>query len=296
MNIKRILIITTCIVIVTILATVLPFLGYSYIYTVVLLILSSVLFFLLFLPLYKIVFKLFFSSKNGKTNLFTKIFSDGLKGKQPNLSDLNGMFGGEQMTIQNGLVATAKVLNLQQTGLNVSMGTFQNYQVRIDVNVLGPKQSSWPAAITAIVPIVDLAKYAVGNTIPVIYEAQNPQIVALGTEELNNSLNFEATTKAQSVEVLREELKNIRVTTKAEVLSYKVDAASFRPGADLAIFDLKVLPDHEAPFTATATCVVSPDSAFKYQPGKTIFVRYNPLDKQKIVITGFDHVDTGHII
>lgn len=278
MNIKRILIFVALIVIASILGTILPLLGFSFKYTVFFMILNSVLFFLLFFPMYKMVFKLIFGNKNSKT------------------SPLASIFGSEPITIQNGLVATAKVLNLQQTGLNVSMGTFQNYQVRIDVNVLGPNQASWPAAITAIVPIVDLAKYAVGNIIPVIYEQQNPQIVALGTNEMNSNLNFEATIKAQAVEVIRKELGNSGVIAKAKVLSYKVDAASFRPGADLAIFDLKVLPDNEAPFTANATCVVSPDSAFKYQAGKIIFVRYNPLDKQKLVITGFDHVDTGSII
>ena len=296
MNIKRILIITACIVIASILAAVLPFMGFSPIYTVAMMILISILFFLLFLPFYKIAYQLFFGNKKDGTSPLASIFSAALSGKQPDMSNLNNMYGGTQTTIQSGLIASAKVLNLQQTGLNVSMGTFQNYQVRIDVNVFGPNETSWPAVITAIVPIVELAKYAVGNTISVIYDQQNPQNVALGTEIMNNALNFEATKKGQAVEVIRKELEGKGVIAKAEVLSYKVDAAAFRPGADLAIFELKVLPENESPFTATATCVVSPESAFKYQPGKSIFVRYDPMNRQKLVITGFDHVDTGRTI
>ncbi|MEO8116449.1 MAG: hypothetical protein ABI653_02295 [Bacteroidota bacterium] len=106
--------------------------------------------------------------------LMTKVAAKGLK--PPNLP--------------NGIPALATITNFQQSGINLQMGTYQYYEMLIDVNVHGNDGSNWPARIKQMISIAQLNMFPIGATITVKYDPDKKSKVVLSNEIPNGSHVF----------------------------------------------------------------------------------------------------------
>ncbi len=87
----------------------------------------------------------------------------------------------------NGIPALATITNFQQSGINLKMGTYQYYEMLIDVNVHGTDGSKWPACIKQMIALAQLNMFQIGATITVKYDPDKKSKVVLSNETPNGS-------------------------------------------------------------------------------------------------------------
>ena len=91
----------------------------------------------------------------------------------------------EAPDIPNGIATWATISNFQQSGINMSMGTFQYYEMLIDLNVEGMDGTTWPARIKQLIPLAQLNMFQIGMRISVKYDPNDKSKVVLTTENPN---------------------------------------------------------------------------------------------------------------
>lgn len=95
--------------------------------------------------------------------------------------------------LPNGIPALATITNFQQSGINLKMGTYQYYEMLIDVNVHGTDGSKWPARIKQMISLAQLNMFPIGATITVKYDPNNKAKVVLSNEMPNSNTAFNST-------------------------------------------------------------------------------------------------------
>ena len=79
-------------------------------------------------------------------------------------------------------------------------------------------------------------------------------------------------------------IKTVGIYCKAIVTKFTNMGVNVNGNNPLATIEIQILPDYEPAFSATVKGAIKESSVPLYQPGKEIFVKYDPNDKKKAAI------------
>ncbi len=147
--------------------------------------------------------------------------------------------------------------------------------------------------IKELISRLDIPQFQPGAVVPVMYDPKDPDNVSVGTVEglVNAGTIAQDPEKVRQAEefLTKEDQKNQAILAsgkpaKANILN-AWDMGVFVNGNNPAkTFLLEVHPEGEPTFQAQTTGVIMETSVPKYQPGKEIFVKYDPNDKSRVSI------------
>lgn len=277
-----------------------------------------------------------FTIKKITSNFMTKFSSCDFKGfpfgnfkgfpfgdsKDSPFGDFKGFpFGGKVATtpdIPNGIVTGATITNFQQSGVNMSMGTLQYYEMLIDLNVEGIDDTVWPARIKQLIPLAQLNMFQIGSRISVKYDPNDKSKVNLTTEKPDHggggsnmdipgygTVNSQTTRdgmqtaprditlRVQASQALFLELSVTGIAASAAVLSSHLLYENYRNGSDIYLLKLMVNATEIPPFEAEIIGVMAKSALPKIAPNKTVYVKYDRNNPLRISMTGTDKLDNA---
>lgn len=219
-------------------------------------------------------------------------------------------------TLTNGLPATATIIRSYQGNMKVTFGGVQeNFKMIIEVDVKNNSGETWQAKMEEMIPIQQISIFQPGVSFKVLYDpndrskvvfdqSQQPQqntasVNIPGYGEINSQTAQAAkqtapqdiTLRLQAANALLQELETTGVPATATVLSNQIIYPNYMNGADVYQLKLRVNALGMSPFEAEVIALTAKTAIHKIEPGKSVFVKYNYNNPQRIVMTGTDKAD-----
>ena len=230
-------------------------------------------------------------------------------------------FGGQYLRsrkrknlLATGLQANGKIIDMWDTGVTVN----NQPQIGMKIEVTPPTGAPFTSEITLVISRLQTAYYQVGVSCIVRYDLNNKKTVAI--ESLGGTLGSQASTTGfygsnenqfdtpapssnpgspffpgKSPEEIEKSMREIDTESKrivsvgteckAIIKSCQFTNIYVAEGYPFNFFELEVLPDNEPAYEATCFAVVSTASTSKFQPGKQVWVKYDPEDKKKVSLS-----------
>ncbi|NOT50003.1 MAG: hypothetical protein HOP10_01840 [Chitinophagaceae bacterium] len=189
---------------------------------------------------------------------------------------------------KTGISGTARILEVRDTGITIN----NSPQVKLIVEIKNSFGQRYQATMRVLVSRINPGAYQPGMEIPVKIDPKNEQNVVLdysGAQQRGAGVAAhpnEAAMKA-ALEQVQKENEAILVSgraakaiiTKNTFLGVNVNGNN--PYVEL---ELQVLPENSPAFSGKAKGVIAEASIPKYQPGCTVFVKYDLYDNSKVVV------------
>ena len=203
-----------------------------------------------------------------------------------------------QMTSQvmkTGVDAMATIVRTWDTGVRIN----DNPQVGMLLQVQPPGGAPFQAEVRQTVSIVQISMFQPGAQLQVKYDPANPSRVAIasvvpggmaaaqmGAQMAPNMLSPQQVEQMlRQYDAANQQLIATGTQSIAKVLQYMpmgINVNGNNPAVNLM---LEVHPDNGPAFTSQAQgIVIAEASIYKYQPGQTITVRFNPNDLTKVAV------------
>ena len=205
-----------------------------------------------------------------------------------------------------GVEAEATILSLTETGSSLQVGgSIPKAGVRLELEIRPEGQPAFRSHVTTFISMFEAQKYQPGSIIRVKYDPADPQKVALaeGTPTLGR---FQSTTAAAgpaapvtapSAETMAEfqkmtdgmvaeqkRLFALGVDAPAHVRRMTVTEITVNGDNPLVELTLEVQPPDGQTYTAETKAVIVRSSLNKFEPGRTIQVKYDPADRSKVTV------------
>lgn len=185
--------------------------------------------------------------------------------------------------IASGVSARAVITNLEQTG------TLINNQPRCHIHLrVEPKdQPPFTARVTQVILLTQIPQFQPGAVVTVRYDPSDRTKVAIQAFGHVAIDEAEATAMIAKSERLLTALNDLNgpgagKAASAIVTAFKPTGVTVNGQNPLAVVEVKVLPSGGTPFDAAITGVFGAEGLHKYQPGKTVEVRYDPADPSRV--------------
>jgi len=231
------------------------------------------------------------------------------------------VFGGQYLRnkkrtqlLKGGLQANGKIIEMFDTGVTMN----NQPQIGMVIEVTPQTGAPFKSEIKLVVSRLQTAYYQVGVDCIVRYDPNDKKTVAIesiggsldnqsnssgfygsDTNQYNNSLNpafqensfFPGKTPEQIEELLKvmdtevKRILQVGIECKAIIKSNEFTNVYVNGDNTVNFFELEVLPDNEPAYEAKCFGIISQASGFKFQPGKQIWVKYDPDDKNKISLS-----------
>lgn len=218
--------------------------------------------------------------------------------------------------IPNGLPATAMVKSCTQGNLKMTFGGVQEvYQLLIEVIVQNPHGETWPATIKAMIPLTQIATFQPGVSFLVKYDPQNKKKVIIdqtaGTEQSDVNISGygkitqqniltakqnaprDITLRLEASNALLQDLKINGVSATATVIATEILYANYLPYIDAIQLKLQVNSTDRPSFEAIVSVLLGKEAQQKTEPGKTVYVKYDRNNQQRVCLSGTDRPDTS---
>ena len=207
-----------------------------------------------------------------------------------------------QMTSQvmkTGVDAMATIVRTWDTGVRIN----DNPQVGMLLQVQPPGGAPFQAEVRQTVSIVQIGMFQPGAQLQVKYDPANPSRVAIASvvaggmaaPQMAAAMGAQAAPNMLSPQQVEQMLRQYDAANQqliatgtqciAKVLQFMpmgINVNGNNPAVNLM---LEVHPDNGPAFTSQAQgIVIAEASIYKYQPGQTITVRYNPNDLTKVAV------------
>lgn len=240
-------------------------------------------------PLYGSIFSLFFIVVFGW--IFGGLYLRGRKTKQ---------------LLENGRRANGKIVELWDTGMTIN----NQPQIGMYIDVTPDSEPPFRAEVKQVISRLQTSYYQVGVTCVVRYDPNNKKTVAIeslgGSSDFNNNVSgynsnsyqdnptssyFPGMSQQQITEAIvanDQELKRIMqigVECKAIIKSSDFTNLYVNQTNPLYSLVLEVLPNDSPAYEAKTLGLIMPASVPKFQPGKQIFVKYDPADRSKVTVS-----------
>lgn len=175
--------------------------------------------------------------------------------------------------VKTGSQARAVITSLDQTG------TFINEQpkCRIGLHVEPKDRPAFEAVATQVVLLTQIPQFQPGQVVTVRFNPADPTEIAIEAFGHVTITSEEAQRLITEAEALRERLATSGTAANAIVTAFTPTGVNVNGDNPLARVAVKVLPNGGEPFDATIVGVFGQQGLHKYQPGKTVPVRYDPL-------------------
>jgi len=215
--------------------------------------------------------------------------------------------------LETGVKANGKIVEMWDTGITIN----NQPQIEMVIEVTPPTGAPFKSQIKLVISRLQTAYYQVGVTCVVKYDPNNPKTVAIeslgdsvsnddtaagfygysnpSADKMNQAFTgspyFPGKNPQQIEEILKvndTEVKRIMQTgieCKAIIMTSDFTNVYVNGDNPVNAFVLEVLPDNETPYQAKCFGVISVASTAKFQPGKQVWVKYDPEDKKKITLS-----------
>ena len=145
------------------------------------------------------------------------------------------------------------------------------------------------------ISMLQIPQFQPGSVVQVKYDPQNPTKVAV--DAVGGSLGAAPAAqtadpaRVQALQAMLEQMKTMQndleargIPAPAQILTAANMGVEVNGDNPLMAFQLQVQATDRPPFQASAQGVVGLSAVGKYQPGRTIYVKYDPNDPSKIVL------------
>ena len=173
-------------------------------------------------------------------------------------------------------------------------------QIGMVIEVTPESEPPFKSEVTLVISRLKTSYYQVGVECTVRYDPDNKKTVAI--ESINESFDdsnssystssfFPGKTSSQiqdmifNINIENKRLINSGVECKATVKSIVNTDVTIFGAKSLNSLTLEVCPENLPAFEAKCLGIIPPASIQKYQPGKQIFVKYDPADLNRITLS-----------
>jgi len=194
---------------------------------------------------------------------------------------------------KTGLSGKAVITEVRDTGVTIN----NSPQVKLILQVKNTFGQTYTTQTRVLVSRLNMNAYHPGMEIPVKIDPKNEMNVVIdftGTQSARQTSVFGTMGATLPVANLKAELEQLQKENDSILLSGRPARAIIKKinmlGANVngnnpyVELDLEVLPDSAPSFSGKAKGVIAEASLPKYQPGCTIFVKYDLYDNSKVTI------------
>lgn len=191
--------------------------------------------------------------------------------------------------LKNGKDAEGTILETWDTGVTVN----NSPQIGMLVEVRQPGRPPYQTKTKAIASRLQVQYYQPGMILGLKVHPTKPEKITV-TSIGGNDMGYSGAGSAMSKEEAQRIVNEIDEQTKMiEAYGQKADAiiTSYQElginvnGENPAVkLGLKVIPEDGGSFNAETRGVIKKESVFKYQPGREIYVKFDPRDNSKVAI------------
>jgi len=202
-----------------------------------------------------------------------------------------GRMATQNRLLKTGVSARAVIKELRDTGVTVNNAP----QIKLLLEVTPPTGAPYLVETKTLISRLEIPSFQPGTEIAVKIDPNNKNKIAIdrsGGASFAGSAGGNASgMNEQEAQAMLQKVndENNRImaygqSSKAIVTNYKWLGVYVNGQNPFVALDLEVLPDSDKPFKASAKGVVKDTSVPKFQPGKEIWVKYDPDDKSKVTI------------
>jgi len=188
-----------------------------------------------------------------------------------------------------GLPGRARILEVRDTGVTIN----NSPQVKLILEVKNSFGQKYTTQCRVLVPRINPGAYMPGMEIPVKIDPKNEMNVAIDFSGGNAAAGITSFGQPNAA-LLKTELEQMQKDNEAILQSGRSARAIIKKTTMLGAnvngnnpyveLELEVLPDHLPSFSGKARGVIAEASLPKYQPGCTIYVKYDLYDNSKVVV------------
>ena len=193
--------------------------------------------------------------------------------------------------METGEPAQAKILEVRDTGVTINE---INPMIKLLLEVQPEEGEPYQTETRLLINRTQIPQFQPGMTIPVMIDPEDREQVAVGRPEGGDTVMMESGADSEEAHraeqmLIRIDEENKKILTTGQQARAKVlqahDMGIRVNGPNPAMqFVLEVQHPGGEPFQAEATGVVYEGSVPKFQPGKTIYVKYDPNDLTRVSI------------
>ena len=190
---------------------------------------------------------------------------------------------------KTGLPGTARILEVKDTGVTIN----NNPQVKLILEVKNSLGQKYTTQCRVLVSRINPGAYVPGMELPVKIDPKNEMNVVIDYTAGNQS-TASAATALPNPEAMKAELEQMQKDNEAILVSGKPARAIIKKVTLLGVnvngnnpyveLELEVLPDNYPSFPGKAKGVIGESALSKYQPGCTVFVKYDLYDNSMVVV------------
>ena len=203
---------------------------------------------------------------------------------------MNGM--KNRQVLAHGEAAPAVILKSWQTG---TVMNDINPQIGLQLEVRPVNHPAFQAETKMFIPMMQIPQFQPGAVVQVKYDPNDTRKVAVdavgGSLDAAPAAESADPARVQALQQMLEQMKTMQddigargVSASAMILTASDTNVKVNGDNPLMTFQLQVQATDRAPFQATAQGVVGLSATAKYQPGKTIWVKYDPSDSTKVIL------------
>ncbi len=191
---------------------------------------------------------------------------------------------------KTGLPGTARILEVKDTGITIN----NNPQVKLKLEVKTSFGQKYTTESRVLVSRINPNAYSPGMEIPVKIDPKNEMNVVIDFSGIQALTTAGIPQAGADMLLLKADLEQMQKDNAAILVSGKPARAIIKKttllGANVngnnpyVELELEVLPDNYPSFPGKAKGVIAEASLPKYQPGCTIFVKYDLYDNGKVVV------------
>lgn len=189
---------------------------------------------------------------------------------------------------KTGLSGKATILEIKDTGVTIN----NSPQVKLTLEVKNSFGQKYTTHCRVLVSRINPNAYLPGMEVPVKIDPKNDMNVVIDFNSNNHSTP--AILNHPNPEAMKSELEQMQKDNEVILVSGKPARAIIKKITLLGVnvngnnpyveLELEVLPDIMPAFSGKAKGVVAEASLPKYQPGCTVFVKYDLYDNSKVVV------------
>jgi len=182
--------------------------------------------------------------------------------------------------LKTGVQARAVITSLDQTGTYIN----EQPKCRVGLRVEPAGGAPFEATAVQIVLLTQIPQFQPGQIVTVRYDPADPAKIAIEAFGHVAITEADARRMLEDAERLRERLSQTGTPASAIVTAFHPTGVNVNGENPLARVELKVLPVGGQPFDSTLVSVFGKEGLHKYQPGKTIQVRYDPAAPGQVIV------------
>ena len=188
--------------------------------------------------------------------------------------------------LAHGTSAPATIVRVWETGTRLN----DQPQIGVVLQVQPADKPAFQAETKMFISYLQAAQLQPGMLVNVRYDPQNPGKVAVESATGMSAANLGATNVQQFEDTLRtqdkyyEAIRSMGEAAQATIVSATETGVLVNGENPLMKFQLEVHPNNRPLFQAETQGVISQASKAKYQPGQTIWVKFNPNDLTQVAL------------